>query len=158
MLNWIASLFSSTAIVDKVAGAVDALHLSGEEKQKFKIEMEALLQKRDSELEQTLRAEIQSKERVLVAELSQGDNYTKRARPTLVYFGLFVIFFNYCLIPLLQFFKGVDVKAFDLPVEFWYSWGGVVGTWSLGRSAERVGFRNRTTEAVTGTKAKSILD
>jgi hypothetical protein len=31
---------------------------------------------------------MQSRERVLVAELQQGDSYTKRARPSVVYVGL----------------------------------------------------------------------
>jgi len=166
--NWIASLIGANSgkIVDNVSNAIDSMCLTDEEKQKFKIEMESLLQKRDSELEQTLRAEIESKERVLVAELNQSDVYTKRARPTLVYFGLFVIFFNYCFVPLLQYFKGVTtIIPFELPTEFWWAWGGVVGTWSLGRSAERVGFRNRVIDTVVGnvqppikSKKPSILD
>jgi len=44
-------------------------------------EVLTLVQARDSEMEETLRAEIQAKERVLVAELQQGDKYTKRRTP-----------------------------------------------------------------------------
>ena len=48
--------------VEKVGNVADHFHFSGEEKQKFKLEMEALLLKRDSVVEQTLRSELQAKE------------------------------------------------------------------------------------------------
>ncbi len=75
-------------VIGQVGGIIDQFKLSPEQKQKFKLEMESLLQKRDSEIEQTSRAELGAKEHFLVAELAQGDNYTKRARPTVVYAGL----------------------------------------------------------------------
>ena len=85
--------------VDKLIGRFKA---SPEEKQAFKLEFEKLVQQRDSEIEDTIRAELGAKERVLVAELQQGDNYTKRARPTVVYAGLGFIFINYCLVPIIK--------------------------------------------------------
>ena len=159
-MNWLTNLFAGGAgkLIETVGGVVDEFHLSGEEKARLKMELETLLQKRDSELEQTLRQEMESKERVMVAELNQGDNYTKRARPTVVYFGLFVIFFNHCLIPLYLYWTsdvGISAKAmepFNLPVEFWVAWGGVVGAYSLGRSAEKFGINNALTRAATGSK------
>ncbi|MCK5380279.1 MAG: hypothetical protein KAJ81_02340, partial [Candidatus Latescibacteria bacterium] len=81
-MSWFTKIFSGSVgtLVEQVGGVVDQFHLSGEEKQRFKLELEALLQKRDSEIEETIRTELQAKERVLVAELTQGDSYTKRAR------------------------------------------------------------------------------
>ena len=81
-------------------------------------EMESLLQKPDSEIEQTIRAELGAKARALVAELAQGDNYTKRARPTVVYAGLIFIFYNYCVVPTIQSLTDAAVVAFALPTEF----------------------------------------
>jgi hypothetical protein len=69
--------------------------------------------------------------------MDSGDNYTKRARPTLVYFGMVVIFFNYCLVPAAQALTSTLVEPFMLPLEFWVAWGGTVGIWSAGRSAEK---------------------
>ena len=115
--------------------------------------MQALLQQRDTEIEQTMRQELQAKESILVAELQQGDGYTKRARPTVVYYGLLAIFFNYSVIALRSMANGGETpKPFDLPTEFWIAWGGIVGTWSIGRSAERRGARNKVTSLVTGSK------
>jgi len=134
--------------VDKLIGRFKA---SPEEKQAFKLEFEKLLQTRDSEIEETIRAELSSKEKVLVAELQQGDTYTKRARPTVVYAGLGFIFINYCLVPIIQSFTSAEVAPFKLPPEFWAAWGGIVATWSIGRSAEKRGARNRAVSMITGT-------
>ena len=121
--------------------------------------MQALLQQRDSEIEQTMRQELQAKERILVAELTQGSTYTKAARPTVVYYGLFAIFTNYTLIPTLQWAFGSTPEAFALPTEFWVAWGGIVSTWAIGRSAERRGARNKAVSLVTGNKpGSSLLD
>jgi hypothetical protein len=120
-MSWITNILSGGAgeIIGKVGNIVDQFHLSGEEKQAFKMQMEALLQKRDSEIEATIRTELQAKERVLVAELTQGDKYTKRARPTVVYGGLAFILLNYCIIPAIQSITGAVVEPFVLPTEFW---------------------------------------
>ena len=131
---------------------VDEFTLSGEEKNEFLVKMEEIVQKRESEFEQTVRAELQAKERIITAELNQGDLYTKRARPTVIYFGLFIIFFNYCFIPITG---GVPVK---MPYEFWAAWGGVVSFYSLGRSYEKNGSRSMFSQIATGNKKVSLFD
>ncbi len=161
-MSWISKLLGGG--VKEVLGGVDSIigrfKASPEEKQAFKLELEQLLQKRDSEVEQTIRAELGAKERILVAELTQSDNYTKRARPTVVYSGLGFIFLNYCLVPIVQTFSSVEVNPFELPTEFWVAWGGIVSTWVVGRSAEKRGVRNRAVSTVTGTpiSTTSLLD
>jgi hypothetical protein len=175
-MDWIGKIIGGAAggLIESVGNVADKFHLSGEEKQQFKLEFEALLQKRDSEIEQSLRSELQAKERVLVAELQQGDNYTKRARPTVVYVGLAVIVFNYCIVPLLikataiiamaladspaaAALAGVGYEPLELPVEFWAGWSGIVMTWSIGRSAEKRGVRNKVVQAITGSRLLSAL-
>jgi len=151
-MSWLAKLFSAGVgeIVQKVGSTLD---LNGEKKHAFEINLEALLQKRDSEIEETLRTELQAKERVLVAELQQGDNYTKRARPTVVYAGLLFVVVNAAFkfagahwgIPL------ADLNSL-IPNEFWLGWSGIVATWSIGRSFEKRGSRSRMTSMVTGSK------
>jgi hypothetical protein len=159
-MSWFTKIFSGSVgtLVEQVGGVVDEFHLSGEEKQRFKLELEALLQKRDSEIEETIRTELQAKERVLVAELTQGDNYTKRARPTVVYAGLIFLFLNYCLVPVIAKLFGADVEALELPNAFWAGWSGIVGTWSIGRTIEKRGARNRLTSIITGSGTSRLLD
>ena len=103
-------LGSLTGIMGAVKGLVGAFKLDPSEKKEFEVKMQALLQQRDSEIEQTMRQELQAKERILVAELTQGSTYTKAARPTVVYYGLFAIFTNYTLIPTLQWLSGARRK------------------------------------------------
>ena len=108
---------------------------------------------------------------VTVAELKQGDKFTKRARPSVVYGGLLFVLINYILFPLIarisliicgwgaeseaavaQCTAYIDTSPLaDLPAEFWYAWGGITGTWSVGRSAERIGINNKVTRAITGS-------
>ena len=152
-MSWFSDLFGGSLgkIVGEVGGIIDNLNLSGEEKQSFKLKMEALIQKRDSEIEQTVRIELQAKERVLVAELQQGDKFTKRARPTVVYAGLAFIGINYVVVPIVGLFQGIIFEPLALPVEFWAGWSGIVATWSIGRSFEKRGTKNRVTSAITGS-------
>lgn len=160
-MSWFSDLFSGGAgtIIEKVSDTIDQFHLSGEEKQQFKIQLQTLMQARDSEIEQTMRKNLEARERILVAELQQGDTYTKRARPTVVYFGLVMIALNYFFVPLISQLTGGEAQTFPLPGEFWAAWGGIVATWAIGRSFEKRGARNKTTQHITGTKPiSSLLD
>jgi hypothetical protein len=158
-MNWLSKIFGVG--FGQVLGGVDKLigrfKASPEEKQAFMVEFEKLLQQRDSEVEETIRTELGAKERVLIAELQQGDTYTKRARPSVVYVGLFFIFINYCLVPIVQSFSGIPISAFELPTEFWVAWGGIVSTWVIGRSAEKRGSRGGTVSTITGSTLPTSL-
>lgn len=145
-------------LIESVGDIADRFIQTPDEKAQFKVELERVLQQRDSEVEQTIRAELQAKERIIVAEMSQGDNYTKRARPTVIYFGLAIIAFNYCLVPLIQLAASVAVEPFTLPSEFWLAWGGCVGVYNIGRSMEKRGKRSLLSSAVTGSKPVSLFD
>lgn len=115
-------------------------------------ELEVILQKRDSEIEQTIRAELTAKSSIIKAEMAQGDNYTKRARPSVVYYGLGAITID-LIIRCIMLFKGSsDIPLTMLPDQFWWAWGGIVSTWVVGRSAEKRGMRNKVTDFITGAK------
>ncbi len=159
-MSWLGDLLGSAGggIIDSIANAADRFITTDAEKASFKLKAQELLQQRMTEIEGTIRAELDAKQNIMVAELQQGDTYTKRARPTVVYFGLAVIFYNYCLIPTVALFMSTVPDPFALPTEFWAAWGGIVATWSIGRSAEKRGTMNRLTSIATGSKKASILD
>lgn len=115
------------------------------------IELQRVLQGHQHELETTLRATIRAKERIMVAELTQGDTYTKRARPTVVYAGLVMLLLCYVLPPYF------GMKQIELPPEFFYVWGGIVSTWIIGRSAERKGAVGGLVGMITGNKRETSL-
>jgi len=63
-------------LIKSIGDVVDKFIQTDDEKAEFKAEMEKVLQQRDSEVEQTIRTELQAEERVMIAEMSHGDNYT----------------------------------------------------------------------------------
>jgi len=154
--------FLKGGIIGQVGKVIDSLHTSQEEKSQVKIQLEKLLQERDSEIEATIRAEMQAKERIIVSEMNQGDSYTKRARPSIVYVGLGMMLGNFCLIPLIAsvsnaFGHQVEIAIHNFPEEFWWAWSGVVATWTIGRSAEKRGLRSSLGKKVVGAITGSGL-
>ncbi|KJZ07799.1 hypothetical protein TW85_24700 [Marinomonas sp. S3726] len=165
-MSWITNIFTkgASSFASTVADVADRFIETPDEKTAFKLQVEQLVADRDSETEQTLRAELGAKERVLVAELKQGDTYTKRARPTVVYSGLAFIGINYVLFPLLGrilngFGLDIDTSPLaDLPLEFWGAWGGICATWSIGRSMEKRGANNPVVRSITGSNQSRLID
>ena len=113
------------------------------EKLKAQHELEMVLQQRENAL-------VKATQEIIVSEMSQGDSYTKRARPTLVYSGLFFILLVHVVSPMVSWFTKQTLPTMTLPEEFWWAWGSVVGIWSLGRTFERKGIGGKITEAITG--------
>jgi hypothetical protein len=96
-----------------------------------------------------------------MAEMNQGDNYTKRARPTVVYWGIVAITIDFLARTAMAMFDLMPLASIPktfLPTEFWVAWGGIVSTWVVGRSAEKRGTRNKVTDFITGNKNKSFFE
>ena len=129
----------------------DDLHTSEEEKTEAKLKFEAILVEKTKAANQQVLQRFQMVADVIKAEMNSGDNYTKRARPTLVYFGMVVIAWNYCVLPV------VGGTPVELPMEFWVAWGGTVSIWSLGRSGERM-TANKDMNSGNAKRLKSVLD
>ena len=126
---------------------------SRENQRTFKLEMERLVQLRESEIEKTIRAELDTTKEIVVAELNQGDNYTKRARPTVVYAGLIFILlelFGLRIYMVNSIDSSMVSNSNEIFKYFLLSWSGVVGVYSVGRTAEKRGIRNAWTSAITG--------
>lgn len=123
-----------------------------QEKAAAAFRLQKLLEDRESRVLDTQRA-------VITAEMNQSDSYTKRARPTIVYFGLLAIGLVHVVLPMMAWVALVstgkplaDMPQITLPSEFWYTWGGVCSIWIIGRSTEKHGVVNRLTTAITGSK------
>lgn len=119
------------SLVKELGEVADKFVTTSAEKAELRAKFEEILQKRDAEVEQTYRAELSAQKEIIVAELQQGDNYTKRARPTILYAGLLFALWNYVLAP--TFGK----SGLVIPVEFWTVWGGVCGVYVWRRSDEK---------------------
>jgi len=113
-------------------------------------------------MSQEIETRDKAKAQIIAAEMAQGDNYTKRARPTVVYGGLLMIALNYVIFPILAKIaaisngmpEGIDTvfEPVNLPTEFWWAWGGVVSAWVFGRSMEKKGNVGQLTSLITGIK------
>lgn len=150
-MSWLGSLLGNTAgeLVKGIGGIIDDLTLSGEEKEKLKLQAQALVLEKLKEVNNSARVEMDAKQKVLVAELTHGDNFTRRARPTVVYGGLVAIFLNYVIGPWAAYLYGTELPEIELPEYFWWAWGGIVSTWTIGRSWEKV---NGKPNRITGFK------
>lgn len=89
---------------------------------------------------------------IIVAEMNQGDNFTKRARPAVVYAGLMFILLDNVVLPYISFFTSKPLPTVELPSEFWWAWTGVVGVWMVGRTMEKRGAVDKVTKTITGGK------
>lgn len=157
LVSKIGSIFTG-GLVEGIGEVADRFITTDSEKKQFQLQVQELVNQRQATAEASMQAELQAKERIIVAEMNQGDTYTKRARPTVVYAGLAIIAFNYCLVPAMQSLGGSELQPFVLPFEFWAAWGGCVGIWTIGRTAEKRGANNKATRLVTGSEQKSLFD
>jgi len=130
--------------------------MNEEEKAAAVQQIEAMITARDAEV-------IKASRDVMVAELEQGDTFTKRARPSIIYIGLGAVVFNHVLIPFINrimewitLLGDKSLESFaaltpiDLPPEFWYTWAGVCSVYALGRTAEKRGSRSQVLGWITG--------
>lgn len=134
------------SVADLAKGLVDRFlpaAMTGAEKAEAQLKMQEVLEKRETSL-------IESQKSIIVAEMQQGDSYTKRARPTLVYSGLVFIFLVHVAFPIAAFFTSKPMPNITLPTEFWWAWSGVCGIWVMGRSAEKRGVAGKLTSLITG--------
>ena len=130
--------------IKPVTDLVDSIHTSSEEKLELKakiLEIKNTLSAKYLELESET---VKAKRDIMVAELKQDDKYTKRARPTVVYGGLLILFINHVLLPWVSWafiiFKDMEISIplITLPDAFWIAWGGVCGVYAFGRTKEKI--------------------
>jgi hypothetical protein len=92
---------------------------------------------RDRYTEETMQVELETRARTIEAEMAQGDTYTKRARPTLVYSGLLLFFLEFGVRAFLLL-RGLSMpEGTIVPVAFTAGWTTAVSVWFVGRSYER---------------------
>lgn len=150
---------SLSGVIDSVSGVIDKFTLSKEEKQEFKLEMQSKLMQMEKELEETYRTELEARADIIKSEMAQGDKFTKRARPTIIYGGLVFIFIVHVLVPVIALIAGTSASQMPeikLPDEFWWAWGTVVSVYGVGRSAEKMGIANKATQVLTGSGANKM--
>ncbi len=137
------------ALINQGAAIADRFITTSDEKQQYKLEWAKLATQEFAAIEESIRARFSMVTDVIKAEMASGDNYTKRARPTVVYAGLFFVVLDIIG-------QAYGQSPLQIPTEFWYAWSGICGLWVVGRSAERVAKRTsalgKAARIVTGNK------
>ena len=129
------------SVADFAKGIADRFFppkMTEEERAVKQNELTGLLMSRDAQRDNAVKD-------IITAEMAQGDKFTKRARPMLVYAGLVFIALNHVIFPIIAqsvlVLKGSELAlpVLSLPGEFWWAWTGVCGAWIIGRSYEKGG-------------------
>ena len=143
---------ASQGLLTGVKDIVQEFHLSPIDQKELEIKLQQVAADYETKVLAAATADNEAKKEIIIAELSQADLYTKRARPSVIYYGLAIIFFNYSFVPLCKMFLTdlPDLTPFELPDMFWMAWGGIAGTWVVGRSAEKLGYKNKLLTKITG--------
>ncbi|EAR11049.1 3TM-type holin [Reinekea blandensis] len=131
--------------------------------QNFRLEIEKLVHQRERQMEDTYRQHLNNSKDVVLAELKQDDKFTKRARPMVVYAGLFFILLELLglritVLSLLGSPEYIVTSSSEVFGSFMWVWGGVVGVYAAGRSAEKRGKVSRLTELATGSGKQKVQD
>jgi hypothetical protein len=132
----------------EVGNIVDKFHVSYEEKAQIKIALAEAANRQEELTQRGIESRFQAVTRIIQAEMAQGDTYTKRARPTVVYAGLILF-----AVQVVSQFWGVEIQV---PPDFTYAWAGVVGVWMIGRSYEKAQGAGTVSGLITGTKPLAV--
>lgn len=132
-----------------------------ESENSFRLEVEKLVHDKEQQLEQTYRQHMANSKDIVMAELSQDDLFTKRARPTVIYAGLAFILLEVLglrifVLDAISASDAIVTSSSDVFGSFMWVWGGVVGVYAAGRSAEKRGKLSRMTELATGSGKQKV--
>lgn len=139
----LTGLGSIASLAETIVNKVFPPSADPNEKLQAQTEIQRMIESRENTI-------INAQRSIIVSEMQQADNFTKRARPTVVYAGLAFIFFNHVFLPCYAFFKSTPVPEVSLPSEFWWAWTGAVGIWMVGRTMEKRGAASDIIKKITG--------
>lgn len=124
------------SLIDSVKGIIEQFHMSPEDKAKINAQI-------DAEKDAFTSAENDYNTKLndiagqnIRAEEQSGDKFTQRARPAVIWVGLLMFFWNYCVVPT----AGVHwhVPALPIPDTFSEIWGVVVTGYVFSRTADKL--------------------
>lgn len=123
-------------LFDSIAKIIGQFHMSPEDKAKLQAELEAqkaAIQQAQDDYNVKLNDIAGSNIRT---EEQNGDKFTERARPAVIWVGLFMFFWNYCLVP--TFGLKWHIPALPIPDTFSEIWGVVVTGYVFNRTADKL--------------------
>jgi len=140
------------SIADLAKGVLDKIwppDADPTEKLKAQMALQKVIEARESSI-------LDAQKSIIVAEMQQGDKFTKRARPTVVYAGLAFIFLNNVVPKIALYVAALSGKVIptmpqmELPTEFWWAWTSICSVWAVGRTMEKRGAEGKILSLITG--------
>lgn len=124
-------------ILKGAEGIIDAVQEGKLKKAEALVQLREIADRESARTHDEIVAEIGAKERIMVAELQQGDAFTKRARPFVIYTGPFVVLLL-ALLYYIAFYRGQPPPPTPDFVD-WYlaAWAGYGSVYSWGRTQEK---------------------
>lgn len=125
-----------SSLLQSVQGIISQFHLSPEDKAKLQAQL-------DAEKDQFTAAENDYNAKLndiagqnIRTEEASGDKFEARARPAVIWGGLLIFFWNYCLVPTAGLHWHIPSLA--IPDLFMEIWGTVVTGYVFNRTAEKI--------------------
>lgn len=124
-----------SSLLDSVKGIISQFHMSPEDKAKLQAQL-------DTEKDQFVAAEHDYNSKLndiagqnIRAEAQSGDKFTARARPAVIWVGLLMFFWNYCVVPT----AGLHwhIPSLSIPDTFSEIWGIVATGYVFNRTLDK---------------------
>jgi len=131
-------------LIGQARGIIDELRVDDVEKMEATAKLEKVIQGQRHDIEETIRLGVSTRADIIKSEMAQGDKFTKRARPAVVYWGMLLITVREVVVWV------KDVPPPPLPAEFWWAWTGVVSVWFVARTADKRGAVSEKLQSVVG--------
>lgn len=123
-------------LLDSIKGIIQQFHMSPEDKAKLQAQLDAQKEQFDA-AENDYNAKLNDiAGQNIRAEQQSGDKFTERARPAVIWVGLLMFLWNYCVVPT----AGLHWHVPSLPVPDTFSeiWGVVVTGYVFSRTADKL--------------------
>lgn len=137
--------FATGGIKDLVLGVLDRIKLAPEKKAEIELAMANHafeIQKLEMELQakeqERIGKEIEAASANIRAEASSGDKFTSRARPMFIYLMIFVLGWNYVIVPLFHH------SPLEFPEPLFWLFGSVMLGYTGARTWEKIGLPTKT--------------
>lgn len=126
-------------LIDSVSKIISQFKLSPEDKANLQLQLQqnsdafaAAENDYDAKLNDIAGQNIRTEE-------ASGDKYTARARPSVIWVGLFAIVWNYCgPMQLINHFMHAGAAPIDLPASFWEAWTAISLGYVFNRTADKL--------------------
>jgi len=125
-----------SSLLDSVKGIISQFHMSPEDKAKLQAQLDA-----EKDTFQAAQNDYNTKLNDIAgqnirAEEQSGDKFTVRARPAVIWVGLLMFFWNYCVVPS----AGLHwhVPSLPVPDTFTEIWGVVVTGYVFNRTVDKL--------------------